>query len=258
MSKFYYLENILRYAQAIYASAEFTQDENRTGSGKLPRLSKNSVSWEYHISQLNDKSQYSTESDLDYLSRYARKVFDAAVYTRKKNILVDEEFFSESLFHLKTICSKSLPNFSYPFPHSFENAFHNNEKVTFPANENIEVKIIEVGKKLIETSPSTIEILKTESSYGKKIETKDEENKNPLLIPKANNPLEKDLRKSNQFFQPAKESIIWDIDKPTLGMIILAVCIPVIGWAYLGYLLWNLISDWLSSDNEQESQNQVI
>nr|MBA2651469.1 hypothetical protein [Tatlockia sp.] len=229
--------------------------ENRTGSGKLPRLSKNSVSWEYHISQLNDKSQYSTESDLDYLARYARKVFDAAVYKRKKNILVDEEFFSESLFHLKTICSKSLPTFSYPYPCSFENAFHNNEEVTseleikekviFPANENIEVKIIEVDTKLIETSPSTIEILKTESSCGKK-------------IPKANNPLEKDLRKSNQFFQPAKESIIWDIDKPTLGMIILAVCIPVNGWAYLGYLLWNLISDWLSSDNEQKSQNQVI
>ncbi|MBA2710392.1 MAG: hypothetical protein H0U57_07370 [Tatlockia sp.] len=269
MSKFYYLENILSYAQAAYASAEFTQDENRPGSGKLPRLSKNSVSWEHHISKLNDKSQYSTESDLNYLARYARKVFDAAVYKRKENILVDEEFFSESLFHLKTICAKSLPNFSYPFPRSFENALQNNkevnseleikEKVTLPANDNTEVKIIEVDK-LIESSLSTIEILNTESSCGneKIVETKDEDNKNPLLIPKANNPLEKDLGKSNQFFQPAKETVVWDIDKPTIGMIILAVCIPVIGWAYLGYLLFNLISDWISSDKDQKSQNLVI
>ena len=59
----------------------------------------------------------------------------------------------------------------------------------------------------------------------------------------------------NQLFfkaQKNEEANCYDLNKPTIGMIIVAACIPVIGWAYLAYLLFDAIYDWYIDNSEQQ------
>ncbi|MBA2653055.1 MAG: ankyrin repeat domain-containing protein [Tatlockia sp.] len=63
--------------------------------------------------------------------------------------------------------------------------------------------------------------------------------------------------KQNQFFTKASNPKVqienkWDLDNPSLGMIIVAVCIPVL-WPYLAYLLFKAVADCCCACDEEQS-----
>lgn len=60
----------------------------------------------------------------------------------------------------------------------------------------------------------------------------------------------KNFRNNNQFFSSPLNDCDWD--KPSLAIIIAAFFIPIVGWGYLGYLLYNSICDYFAADNEKQ------